>query len=320
MPAPYYTIDKGAVRLIALDTNDFDGPQKDFVQTTLKNSKAQWNIVFGHHPIYSYGSHGNTPKLVMDLLPVLCTYQNTIYMAGHDHDLQVLIVPECQLPLLISGASAKLRPTQKGPKSLWASSQNGFSRIEANAETLSIFMYDKKGSEIYRYEFAKNKDNSTTKTRYVPINDGSTVYCNANEFLNGISMDYLVEKHTKGLFCTQADSLSLGAYPGDKQQISHLAGSQYDVFCEQKNQLWVGTENSKGIDRYVTSAYCRDNLAVSSQNPTPYYIDVDELYRTTKKTDLSVKCRTEKDGISGVRFRDEFDRRILGIYCKNTGL
>ena len=114
MPERYYEKIVQGVQLISLDTNsrktsDFKVDQMAFVDNVLKNTKAKWKLVFGHHPIYSYGLHGHTSELVNHLLPILCQYENVVYVSGHEHNMQILEAPSCGLPLLVSGASAKLR-------------------------------------------------------------------------------------------------------------------------------------------------------------------------------------------------------------------
>ena len=37
--------------------------QLDWIKTTLAVSTADWLFVVGHYPVYSGGSHGNTPEL-----------------------------------------------------------------------------------------------------------------------------------------------------------------------------------------------------------------------------------------------------------------
>jgi len=41
------------------------------VDSALKESRAKWKIVVGHHTIKTAGIHGNTEELVKQLLPIL---------------------------------------------------------------------------------------------------------------------------------------------------------------------------------------------------------------------------------------------------------
>lgn len=46
-------------------------------------------IVAGHHPVFSAGVHGNTEYLESNLKPLLEENNVTVYLSGHDHNLQV---------------------------------------------------------------------------------------------------------------------------------------------------------------------------------------------------------------------------------------
>lgn len=41
------------------------------LEKNLNQSTAKWKIVLGHHPVYSYGEHGNTAELIEGLKPIL---------------------------------------------------------------------------------------------------------------------------------------------------------------------------------------------------------------------------------------------------------
>ena len=99
--------------------NGEDEAQLQWLKQSLENSKAKWKIVYGHHILWSIGgtkySEGHVlRKLIM---PTLCQYADA-YIAGHEHDLELLtddcsLYPEINrtepLPLIISGAASKMR-------------------------------------------------------------------------------------------------------------------------------------------------------------------------------------------------------------------
>lgn len=58
--------------------------QTAWISETLANSTADFLWVAGHYPVWSACSHGPTPQLVMDLLPLLQQF-GAHYMSGHDH-------------------------------------------------------------------------------------------------------------------------------------------------------------------------------------------------------------------------------------------
>lgn len=155
MPHPYYNFRVADVELIAIDTNTLqneDPLQLQWFQDTVQKSKAKWLIVYGHHPVYSYGSHGNNPELGEKILPQLCQ-KTDAFLAGHEHDLQ-LIQAECGFIQLISGAAGKLRTTSGGKNSLFHKSAFGFNRVEIAGDEMKIIFYNQDGQEIFNKTFA----------------------------------------------------------------------------------------------------------------------------------------------------------------------
>lgn len=77
----------------SLHGNDLPGPksqkeaddQMEWIESTLKESTADYLIVAGHYPVYSICEHGPTSTLVDNLKPLLEQYGVHAYMNGHDH-------------------------------------------------------------------------------------------------------------------------------------------------------------------------------------------------------------------------------------------
>ena len=92
----------------------------EWLERSLRESKARWKIVIGHHPLWSSaGSKFEDARAMRRLiLPTLCRYAD-MYLAGHEHTLEVH-TDDCSvalpgetvapLPQLVSGAGAKHRP------------------------------------------------------------------------------------------------------------------------------------------------------------------------------------------------------------------
>lgn len=47
--------------------------------------------MIGHHPLYSYGLHGNHNDLIEVLQPLFDKYPVHAYLSGHDHDVQCIV-------------------------------------------------------------------------------------------------------------------------------------------------------------------------------------------------------------------------------------
>lgn len=101
-----------------------DDKQIAWLENGLSTSTAKWKMVYGHHILWSIGgskySEGHVLRKL--LLPSLCEYADA-YIAGHEHDLE-LLTDDCSqypsqkannqskrepLPLIVSGAAAKMR-------------------------------------------------------------------------------------------------------------------------------------------------------------------------------------------------------------------
>jgi hypothetical protein len=150
MPADRYTFIAGPVQFFALDTNLMTRAQLEWLDRELGLSKARWKIVYGHHPIYSYGAHGDDPSLREHLLPLLRGRAH-IYLCGHDHDLQH-IAPEAGVHFVLAGGGgAAPRVITAGPRSLYAASKNGFAVIEGSRSTLTVMLVDETLEAVHRF-------------------------------------------------------------------------------------------------------------------------------------------------------------------------
>ena len=149
MPAAYYTFTAGDAQFFALDTDVISEKQLLWLKDELDASKARWKIVYGHHPIYSEGSHEDNNTKIAQLLPLLRDRAD-IYLAGHDHDMQHL-KPEGRLHFFIAGTGGKLRPIEPGPRSLFAKSAHGFAVLEVQPEAVNVVFIGVGGEELYRF-------------------------------------------------------------------------------------------------------------------------------------------------------------------------
>ncbi len=106
------------VDFFAINTNTFNKTQEIWLQTALQQSKTPWKIVYGHHPLYSTGSHGqdNDLKILRSKLePLLIKYKVDAYLAGHDHNYERFATASTQakglpyLQVVSGGGGAYLR-------------------------------------------------------------------------------------------------------------------------------------------------------------------------------------------------------------------
>lgn len=156
LPAPYYTFTSGPAQFFALDTNEVSELQLQWLREALAASTAQWKIVYGHHPIYSAGQHGNGNDLIARLLPVIKDRAD-IFLAGHEHDLQHL-KPEGNVHFFINGGGgAGIRPIKPNERSLFALSSYGFATLEIDTEKIAVKYFGTELQELYQYTITKGK-------------------------------------------------------------------------------------------------------------------------------------------------------------------
>lgn len=170
LPAPYYHITKKIgqeeVLIIFTDTSPFifeyylnprpaiisqdKVQQLKWLEQTLESSKARWKIVVGHHPVYSSSPfHGDAPELIDAFVPLFKKYKVALYLAGHEHDLQ-LQKPKGNTYYLVSGAASEIRETDSYAFTEFSSSSNGFALIELDDTALKIEFINDAGQILYR--------------------------------------------------------------------------------------------------------------------------------------------------------------------------
>jgi 3',5'-cyclic AMP phosphodiesterase CpdA len=98
-PARWYTIDRGAVRIIMLSTEDnnaveLEEKQMQFLRRALRaarlpDSGVQWLIVVGHRPLFdSNRLYGDQTEMRAQLVPLFDEHAVDLYIGGHQHDYE----------------------------------------------------------------------------------------------------------------------------------------------------------------------------------------------------------------------------------------
>ncbi|HEX3625602.1 MAG TPA: tartrate-resistant acid phosphatase type 5 family protein [Verrucomicrobiae bacterium] len=133
-------------------TQDVHG-QLAWFKAVLAGSKAQWKVVFAHHPIYSGGEHGDQPELIESILPLLREHNVHAYFNGHDHDLQHLIAGD--INMFCAGAGSQVRPTKKMEYTRFAKSRPGFASVSLGVDKMDVAMIDWRGTVLYTTTVAR---------------------------------------------------------------------------------------------------------------------------------------------------------------------
>jgi tartrate-resistant acid phosphatase type 5 len=157
MPFRYYTFVAGPVQFFALDTDEgnagrvvFRRPwshqQAKWLDEELARSTSPWKIVYGHHPIFSDGHHGDEQRLKARLLPILKARKVDLYLCGHEHDLQVHENGDLRF-LIVGGGGKDTRPVVKR-RAKFAESLHGFLDLTASADRLDWIIRSTAGASL----------------------------------------------------------------------------------------------------------------------------------------------------------------------------
>lgn len=107
----YYKLERGngLVEFFMLDSTDYGRTQANWLESSLKDSRAKWKIAVFHHPIYSSGKkHGSATGLRKMLEPLFTRYGVNVVFSGHDH-IYERTKPQQGIQYFVTGAGGEIR-------------------------------------------------------------------------------------------------------------------------------------------------------------------------------------------------------------------
>jgi hypothetical protein len=158
MPGYYYSALRGPFEFFVINSNTFanDEVQQKWLDKALEDSKADWKIVLGHHPVYSSGEHGNNAGLKKTLEPLLVKHSIPLYLAGHDHDYERFSRVNGLQYIVSGGGGAYLRDFPKVlSHSLIRKKAHHFLSFTLDKNILKMQVIDKTGQVIDAAEWTK---------------------------------------------------------------------------------------------------------------------------------------------------------------------
>jgi predicted phosphodiesterase len=168
MPARYYTFtqpvdDSTDVQFFALDTNPIAtgaaeaAEQVDWLKNELQKSPARWKIVFGHHPLYSGGHHGEDQETrsMRAVLESVIEPKVDLYLSGHDHDQQLIKPANKNVYYLISGTGSQCRDVEWKKDTIFAGTNLGFAWFRLSHHELLIEIVAATGKVEYAHSITK---------------------------------------------------------------------------------------------------------------------------------------------------------------------
>lgn len=127
--------------------------QFKWIDSLLTNSKEDWKIVVGHHPVYSSSQkHGNTQELIEWLAPRMEKAGVQAYFCGHDHDLQHNKPAGTSVDYFLSGAGSEVRQnSEKADYTKFVQATPGFAMVVIYGQTFNMYFIDKNMKVVYAY-------------------------------------------------------------------------------------------------------------------------------------------------------------------------
>jgi hypothetical protein len=166
MPNYEYSFKTVDARFFGLNTNcPFSSERlrkklnQDDAELEANSEKRPWTIAFGHHSIYSNGTHGDVDLLRRSYWNWFLEGRVDLYLAGHNHNLAHLQSETSATDYVISGAGgAHYRSASEREKlnksvalNKYTYNDTGFVWLDITSEKLQIRFHDSSGNVIYEY-------------------------------------------------------------------------------------------------------------------------------------------------------------------------
>lgn len=166
MPNYEYSFKTVDARFFGLNTNcPFSSERlrkklnQDDEELEANAEKRPWTIAFGHHSIYSNGTHGDVDLLRRSYWHWFLEGRVDLYLAGHNHNLAHLQSETSTTDYVISGAGgAHYRSASEREKlnksvalNKYTYNDTGFVWLDITSEKLQIRFHDSSGNVIYEY-------------------------------------------------------------------------------------------------------------------------------------------------------------------------
>lgn len=165
LPSRYYSFkrmlpDSTEIHFIILDTvillneSTESDIELQWFENELSSSNADWKVVLGHYPLYSNGMHGNRNNLINIIEKDLIKYNTDLYIAGHDHNLE-LLKNETGPYYIVSGSGALLRDFYPGPNTIYGTKSLGMAVLRFSSDEIIIMFLLADNTIDYSFKISK---------------------------------------------------------------------------------------------------------------------------------------------------------------------
>jgi 3',5'-cyclic AMP phosphodiesterase CpdA len=169
----YYTMERTSgpapplvgerVQFFALDTVNLDDDQMSWLDRQLSESKADWKIVYLHHPLYSSGRYAFSSAAVRwTLEQAFIEHEVDVVFAGHEH-LYERMAPQSGVMYFVAGATGSVRTGDLRPSTYQAKGYDrdlSFMLLEVAGDAMYFQAINRLGETIDSGKIIKRKSSS----------------------------------------------------------------------------------------------------------------------------------------------------------------
>jgi hypothetical protein len=148
----YYTNDEYVNNVKTADTS----AQKKWLEEALKNSKATWKLVVGHHPLYSAGKRkGKTQDMQNAFEALFNKYKVDAYFCGHEHHLEYDEPESVSFKQFISGAGSEATAVSSATYAKFVQQEFGFLTASITGKEMLVQFVSWEGKILYTTTITK---------------------------------------------------------------------------------------------------------------------------------------------------------------------
>ncbi|MBC3757083.1 metallophosphoesterase [Hyunsoonleella sp. SJ7] len=279
----------------------------DELEGEIKKARGKTTIVAVHHPMFTNGSHGGQYSFGSHLtpLPVLGTLKNfirktggvatvddqnkrynefkkhlvtlaqendkTIFVSGHDHNLQYIV--EDNLPQIVSGSGSKANPTRNVGGGQFSYGAMGYARLDVFKDGSSHVRFYTDNKVVFQTQVLKPDDKKvfTTYPSSYPESKTASIYTEEETTKGGLYQFFWGDRYRKD-FSTKvkAPTVDLDTLFGGLKVIRKGGGHQSMSLRleDKKGRQYVMRALRKNAIQYIQAVAFKDQYIEGQFNDT----------------------------------------------------
>ena len=138
------------IKYKAVATQDMQ-KQLKWIESVLKDNKATWTVVMGHHPVLAQTTKNPTERtdLQKRLAPMMRKYKVDFYINGHIHNFQHITEKESDINYIVNSAGSLSREVSPIEGTQFCSNQAGFSIFSVDGNSAKIYFLNQNGDILH---------------------------------------------------------------------------------------------------------------------------------------------------------------------------